>query len=73
MYYQKHQVVAKESAIISFVNFRNNPFVFKARDISNQKLIEMYPQVLQVILEEIYDPTTNFEHKIKAFSYCNYC
>ncbi len=73
MYYQKHQVVAKESAIISFVNFRNNPFVFKARDISNEKLIEMYPKVLQVILEEIYDPTTNFEHKVKGISYCDYC
>jgi ATP-dependent helicase/nuclease subunit B len=73
LYYQKHKVVAKESAIISFVNFRNNPFVFKARDISNEKLIEMYPKVLQKIFEEIYDTSSNFEHKVKTFSYCDYC
>jgi CRISPR/Cas system-associated exonuclease Cas4 (RecB family) len=73
LYYQNHKIIAKESAIISFVNFRNNPFVLKARTISNEKLIEYYPLVLQKILEEIYDINTNFEHKTKAFSYCNYC
>lgn len=73
LYYKNHQILPKESAIISFVNFRSNPFVFGARDFSNQQIVEIYPKVLQKIMEEIYDASTKFEHIPKLFSYCDYC
>ncbi len=73
LYYKKHGKVIKESGIISFVNFKNNPFVMKAREISSEKLIEYYPQILQAILEEIYEESENFEHTENLFSYCLYC
>ena len=45
----------------------------KAREISHEKLIEYYPEILQAILEEIYEESGNFEHTEKQFSYCLYC
>ena len=73
LYYKKHGKVVKESGIISFVNFKNNPFVMKAREISHEQLITYYPEILQAILEEIYQESENFEHAEKQFSYCLYC
>lgn len=68
---QTKQTVA-ENGIISMVNFKNNPFMLKARQISNDELIDAYPEILQNILEEIYNPELHFEH-LPSSKYCDYC
>ncbi|MCE3295633.1 MAG: hypothetical protein K0R65_1347 [Crocinitomicaceae bacterium] len=72
LFRQKTGITAAENGIISMVNFRNNPFLLKARDLDHNALIAHYPMVLQSILEEIYDASTRFEHK-QASRYCAYC
>ncbi len=72
LFRQKTGITARENGIISMVNFRNNPFLLKARDLSHEELIARYPQVLEAILGEIYDAATAFEHN-PASRYCAYC
>lgn len=72
LFHQKTGITAVENGIISMVNFRNNPFVMRARELSNEELVSLYPEVVQAILEEIYDAATQFEHN-PASRFCAYC
>ena len=42
------------------------------KEYSYTDLIEIYPQIIQKILEEIYDLEINFEHSPTS-KYCSYC
>ncbi|MFN5417465.1 MAG: PD-(D/E)XK nuclease family protein [Flavobacteriia bacterium] len=72
LFYQKTGTVANQNGIISMVNFKQNPFLMTAKEISNEDLIKFYPQMLQQILEDIYNSSTFFEHNAKS-KFCDYC
>ena len=61
------------SCIISLVNLNESPFELLPGDLSMNKLVELFPSVLKLILNEIYSDESSFEHKELFKSYCNYC
>jgi ATP-dependent helicase/nuclease subunit B len=73
LYYKKHHRIVSESAIVSLVNISESPFVMNANELSNARIIELYPKVLSLLLEQMYDPNTPFVHTEEYFSYCLYC
>lgn len=73
LYYKKHHRIVSESSIISLVNISESPFVMNAKDLSNARIIELFPEVLTRLLEQIYDPETPFVHTEEYFNYCQYC
>jgi hypothetical protein len=73
LYYKKHHRIVSESAIVSLVNISESPFVMNAKDLSNARIIELFPKVLSMLIEQIYDPNTPFVHTEEYFSYCLYC
>ncbi|TNE55388.1 MAG: PD-(D/E)XK nuclease family protein [Bacteroidetes bacterium] len=75
LYHRNHHVLPSESCIISFVSTQENPFKMHALDFSNMELIEKYPEILQKLLSEIYDPETFFQHtrKFPMARFCSYC
>jgi hypothetical protein len=44
-----------------------------AKDLTNARIIELFPKVLSMLIEQIYDPGTPFEHTEEYFNYCMYC
>ena len=73
LYYKKHHRIVAESSIVSLVNISESPFVMNAKDLTNARIIELFPTVLAKLLEQIYDTDTPFEHTEEYFSYCLYC
>lgn len=73
LYYMRFHRIPKSSAIISLVNIKNSPFHLNTETVSIAEMIELFPEVLGKIIEEIYDPTIEFTHKDEYFSYCAYC
>lgn len=64
----------REASIISFINIKDGIFKLDTGNISLDEAVEMFPEVLQKILEQVYDTQTDFEHNTKSFvSYCAYC
>lgn len=73
LYYKKYHRIPKESAIISLVNLNESPFRMNAKGMEIAKIIELFPTVLGLLLEEIYNPDVPFTHTQEHFSYCVYC
>lgn len=75
LYVKTQNKLPSESAIISFISSKNNPHVMVSPDLSYESLMDLYPEILQAILTEIYDPSTHFEHKPVApkMNFCAYC
>jgi hypothetical protein len=73
LYYKKHHRIVAESSIVSLVNISESPFVMNAKDLTNARIIELFPTVLAQLLEQIYDTEIPFEHTEEYFSYCLYC
>jgi hypothetical protein len=43
-------------------------------NFSLEETIELFPEILQKILEQMYDAEIDFEHNSKSFvSFCAYC
>jgi hypothetical protein len=73
LYYKKHNRIVAESAIVSLVNISESPFVMNAKDLTNARIIELFPKVLSILIEQIYDPGAPFVHTEEYFNYCMYC
>jgi ATP-dependent helicase/nuclease subunit B len=73
LYFKKHNRIVSESSIVSLVSISESPFVIQAKNLSNARIIELFPTVLGMLLEQMYDPETPFVHKEEYFSYCQYC
>lgn len=73
LYYKKHHRIVAESSIVSLVNISESPFVMNAKDLSNARIIELFPDVLARLIEQIYDSNTPFIHSEEYFNYCMYC
>jgi RecB family exonuclease len=73
LYYQRFQVLPTQSTIISFVNLNDGPFNINPGQLDLNRVVELFPEVLQEFLHEIYDPEIPFEHKEAFKSYCQYC
>lgn len=73
LYYKKHHRIVAESSIVSLVNISESPFIMHAKDLTNARIIELFPLVLTQLIEQIYDPNTPFIHSEEYFNYCMYC
>lgn len=72
LFKQHYTVLPQQSAIYSFITSKSNPYVMEILGYDYEALVAVYPEILQNILNEIYDTTIPFEHSSKAL-YCEYC
>ena len=64
----------REASIISFINIKDGVFKLDTGNISIEEAVEMFPEIIQKILEQMYDKSVDFEHNSKSFvSFCAYC
>jgi hypothetical protein len=73
LYKQKFYELPAEVDIISFINIQNGAFSLETGNISLEEMVELFPTLLTMILEQIYNPEQNFEHTESDFSFCSYC
>jgi hypothetical protein len=73
LYKQKFNELPKEVDIISFINIQNGAFSLETGNVTLEEIVELFPTLLTMILEQIYNPDQNFEHVEKEFSFCSYC
>ncbi|MBI1836354.1 MAG: PD-(D/E)XK nuclease family protein [Flavobacteriia bacterium] len=73
LYKQKFNELPDSVDIISFINIQNGTFQLNTGGKTLAELVEIFPDLLTEILESIYNPEENFEHKEKQFSFCSYC
>jgi hypothetical protein len=73
LYYQKYQVVPTNCSIISFVKLEDSPFDINLGELNMQTAVAVFPEVLRLILEDIYNEEIPFEHTTEYFNYCEYC
>ena len=73
LYFQKYQVVPANCSIISFVKLEDSPFDINLGELNMHTAVEVFPEVLRLILEEIYNEEIPFEHTTEYFNYCEYC
>jgi hypothetical protein len=73
LFYKKHHRIPKSSAIISLVTIKDSPFHIHTDVLAIHEMVELFPQVLQHLIEEIYDPSVDFIHTEDHISYCKFC
>lgn len=73
LYYKRFNIVPSNSTIISFVKLNDGPFNMQPGKLDMKHVIELFPEMLRQLLEEIYDPEFPFEHKEEFMTYCQYC
>jgi hypothetical protein len=73
LYFKRFNIVPSTSTIISFVKLNDGPFNMLPGKLDMKQVIELFPEMLRQLLEEIYDPEFPFEHKEEYVSYCQYC
>ena len=73
LYKQKFNELPKEVDIISFINIQNGAFSLETGNVTLEEMVELFPTLLTMILEQIYNPEQNFEHVEKEYSFCSYC
>ena len=52
---------------------KESPFQLFTEVVTIPEMIHLFPEVLGKIMEEIYDPSQEFNHKEQFMSYCSYC
>ena len=75
LYKMKYNVLPDEVGIYSFVKIKSGLFSLNLINCDLPAYVELYPQIISAILEEIYNPDQPFEHKeVEEFlNYCSYC
>jgi RecB family exonuclease len=73
LYFQKYQIVPANCSIISFVKLEDSPFDINLGELNMQTAVEVFPEVLRLILEDIYNEEMPFEHTTDYYNYCEYC
>lgn len=74
LYFQEYNKVPADCAIISFVKLNDSPFSINLGNYTMEDAVAFFPEVMQLLLEEVYDVSTPFVHNTKDyFSYCEYC
>jgi hypothetical protein len=75
LFKKNFNILPKEASIISFININDGVFKLQTGStFSLQEVVDLFPEILQKILEHIHDPTHDFEHNTTPFvSFCAYC
>jgi hypothetical protein len=73
LYKQKFNELPAEVDIISFINIQNGAFSLETGNVTLEEMVELFPKLLTMILEQIYNLEQNFEHVEKEYSFCSYC
>ena len=64
----------REASIISFINIQDGALPLETGDMALAEVVELFPTILEAIINEIYDVEVPFAHDdSKQFSYCAYC
>jgi ATP-dependent helicase/nuclease subunit B len=64
----------REASIISFININDGTFKLNTANLPLEEVVEMFPAILQTILENIYNTDQEFTHDYSnQYSYCSYC
>lgn len=73
LYYMQFKVVPDEVAIIPLAKLNEGIIAMKGGHLDLAQIVELYPELIQSIIAEIYDPNTPFSHEPRFSSYCKYC
>ncbi len=64
----------REASIISFININDGVFKLDTANFSLEEVVDLFPEILQEIVEKMYNTEEDFEHDAtKQFSFCAYC
>jgi RecB family exonuclease len=64
----------REASIISFININDGVFKLDTANFSLEEVVDLFPEILQQIVEKMYNTQEDFEHDAtKQFSFCAYC
>jgi RecB family exonuclease len=64
----------REASIISFINIKDGVFKLDTSTFSLSEVVDLFPEILQKILEKMYNTEEDFEHDASdQYSYCSYC
>lgn len=64
----------REASIISFININDGVFKLDTANFSLEEVVDLFPEILQQIVEKMYNTEEDFEHDAtKQFSFCAYC
>lgn len=74
LYFQKHAIYPETSSIISFVKLNDSPFNINLGNLKVEEAVTLFPDVMKLLLEDIYNMDTPFEHDFSKYQhYCEYC
>ena len=74
LFKQHYGFIPNESSIISFININVGTISLNTGKLSFEKAVDLFPEVIQQILTEIYNTDVPFMHQQNGqFSYCAYC
>ncbi len=75
LYKMKYHVLPDEVGIYSFVKIKSGLFGLNLINCDLAAYVELFPQIISAILEEMYSEEKPFEHKeVDEFhNYCSYC
>jgi len=74
LYHQRTGQYPSCSSIYSLVNLTQGLFELQASEMTQEELMELFPQFIQELVAEIYDRNEPFEHQSTGFkSWCQYC
>jgi ABC-type uncharacterized transport system ATPase subunit len=72
MFQKKYGYLPEEASIYSLVNVNDGLFSLYSDKLSIQEIVNLVPQLLEQIIQEMYDPEVMIEHDSDA-KYCQFC
>ncbi len=73
LYYHTEKKIPDTVGILSMMRIKSGLCEMNLLDNSILEMIEVFPEWLQGLFEEIYDKELAFEHTKKFPNYCSYC
>lgn len=73
LYKDNHAETAKKTGIVSLIDLENSPFYLASESsLDYDDFILFYTEIIESILEEMYDQNIPFEHD-RGSNYCSFC
>ena len=74
LYRENYGELPAEASIYSLINIKDGTFPLSSKTSSVEELINLFPDFVAQLCEQIYDKELPFTHDTKAqFNYCLYC
>jgi ATP-dependent helicase/nuclease subunit B len=72
MFEKKFGFLPNESSVLSLVNIEAGNFKLQSDKLSFHEIVNLFPKLLQQIIDEMYDSDLKIEHNSDAW-YCQFC